>query len=43
MSKMDLYKCRCKECKLSDLCGLLVGQYCPWFNCEVPKWWEENE
>jgi hypothetical protein len=29
----DLYECRCGNCPISDLCGLLKGQYCSYGNC----------
>jgi hypothetical protein len=33
----DLFECRCGECPISGLCGLLTGNYCPYYNCIVPK------
>jgi len=40
--KVELLKCDCKSCRISDLCGLLPKQYCPYFNCEVPGWESES-
>ena len=31
----NLLKCRCRECKIKDLCGLLANQYCSYYNCIV--------
>ena len=35
--KVELYECQCEDCKLKYICGLLGGQYCPYYNCIVPK------